>query len=266
MSEAFGSCSHFEKSPLSAHKTTRCTNITTSNNDYHRHVSQVSYGNTNKEKFRSKNIFRGKARNNKDETSSPHVNPILTMTFSEDSTDSHGEVEPIANDGSHVISYTEQSNIVSFTQEQVMENALKQMRQQQEIHQKQQEIVRMDATHKQELADMNRRLAEKSHLLIELKRTHSLKMTAKQEEIFKMKNVLNELKQTYEHKLATKQEELENVKAETEQQLDEKNHEIAQVKTELKETKQELGKVGSALIQCQHEMHEQQERKPFFWF
>ena len=249
-----------------AHKITLCTSSSqaiTNSTMFLKFRTRRS-GGVNKEKSRSKNIFRGKARSsNKDETS-PHVNPVLTMTLSEDSADSYGEVEPIADNGPHIISYTKQSNTVSFTEEQVMENALKQMRQQQEIHQKQQHMIQKDA----ELAEMNRQLAEKSHLLVELKRTHTLKMTAKKEEIFKMKNVLNELKQTYEHKLAAKQEELENVKAETKQQLDEKNAEIAQVKTELKDTKQELGKVGSVLIQCQHELHDEQQqgKNGFFWF
>jgi chromosome segregation ATPase len=216
----------------------------------------------NKEK--SKSIFRGKARKSKDESPPPpRVNQVLTMTLSEDSGDSYGEVRPICNDRSHVVSYTEQSHTtVSFTEQEVLENALKQMRQQQEIHQKQHEII----AHKQKLANLNRQLAEKSHLLLELKRTHSLKMTAKQQEISKMRNVLSELKQTYEEKLATKQKELNNVKTKSEQQLAEKQNELTEVKTELKDRKQELSKVGSTLIQCQHELHEQQENKTFFWF
>ena len=110
-------------------------------------------GGVKKKKSRSKNIFRGKARSsNKDETS-PHVNPVLTMTLSEDSADSYGEVEPIVDNGPHIISYMKESNTVAvaFTEEQ-------------ERGHKQQDIMTMDA----EPADMNTQLAENCHLLVNL--------------------------------------------------------------------------------------------------
>ena len=216
----------------------------------------------NKEKNSKGSIFKSRGRKNKTESSAPEIGQVLTMTLSEDASDTCGEVHDIADVQPHGI---------SFTQQQVMENALKQMRQQQEIQEANQQVTKLTAEHKQQLAEkqqqvaqLKKELSQKSHLYQELKRTHSLKMTAKQEEIVKMKNVLRELKQTYEQKLSAKQAELETVKAESEEKLAEKETELVGVKEELKDTKKELSNVGSVLIQCQHKLHEQQN-KFFFW-
>jgi chromosome segregation ATPase len=246
----------------------------------------------NKEKKSPKDggIFRKKARTgSKDESPVPNVEQVLTMTLSEDSTDTFG------NDDHHIS--REQENIVSFTEQQVMENALRQMREvaelndskrqqaakhateinarEQQLADKQQQLAEMRqqaAAHKlqltekqQQVDDMKQELATKQHLFQELKRTHSLKMTAKQEEISKMKRVLQELKESYEQILTCKQEELESVKEISKQYLAEKESQLKEVKTELKDTKQELVKVSSVLIGCQHELHEQKQKSLFFW-
>lgn len=234
---------------------------------------------SNKEKSsKAGGIFRKKARTgSKGESPVPNVEQVLTMTLSEDSTDTYG------NDDHHVSH--DQDNIITFTEQQVMENALRQMREVAELndskrqqaaeHQQQlAEMKQQAAAHKleltekqQQVANIKQELATKQHLFQELKRTHSLKMTAKQEEISKMRHVLHELKESYEQKLTSKQEELESIKEESKQKLAEKESQLTQVKTELKDTKQELVKVSSVLIGCQHELHVQKQNKPlFFWY
>jgi len=157
----------------------------------------------NKEKSSKRGIFRKTTHQSKDESPAPEIEQVLTMTLSEDVSDTCSDIHDIAH---------EQPHVVSFTQQQAMENTFKQVRQQQEIQAKEQQVAEMKAA-------MTRKLAEKEHLLIELKHTHSLKMTAKQEEIIKMKNVLHELKQNYEEKLSSKQVELDGVKAESDTKL-----------------------------------------------
>jgi chromosome segregation ATPase len=102
---------------------------------------------------------------------------------------------------------------------------------------------------------------------------HQRQLAAKQEEIVKMQTVHKELKK----ELALKEQQLTEVKeklSHTEEELASAEQEKSQLKAELTdtykivaETKETLNTVGSALIQCQHELHEQKGlfHWPFWW-
>ena len=228
---------------------------------------RTRFSNKSKNKDSKAGVFKSKARRSKEEDAVPNVEQVLTMTLSEEVLDTCSEVHDITQ---------EQTNLVIFTEQQILENTLKQVPQQQEINRLKdqrehhlREVAEMEAANQQQVAELKaaleRQVSQKQHLLDELKRTHDRKIAEKQQELCNMNNVLHELKQTYEQKLSSKQVELECLKAESEAKLAKKEHELDEGKAELMDTKQELVKVSSVLIGCQHELHEV-KNKTFFWF
>jgi chromosome segregation ATPase len=162
----------------------------------------------------------------------PDLEPVLTMTMSQDE-----EEVPCGETFAHnvVLKLTTSQDIVSertvtFTEKQVMENTLNQMRQLSEKH--------------QQVLQMERQLAEK------------------QERLRELKALIEDLKTACHKSLTDKDKEIAEARSQFEKALNEKKNEIVGLKSELVETKEKLVEVSSVLIGCQHELHEQSNS---FW-
>jgi chromosome segregation ATPase len=205
--------------------------------------------------------------------SPPEIQPVLTMTMSQDEEETSGETiarDVVAEQTTSQDLITERT--VTFTEKQVMENALNQLRQlsekQRQVSEKQQEILEV----KGQLSEKEQLLSEKQQEILQVKGQLSEKqqevlnmeglLSEKQHEVLNMKATMEELKTGCQESLVDKDKELAEAKSEFEKVLSEKENEIVELKTELVETKEKLVEVSSVLIGCQHKLHEQSNS---FW-
>lgn len=193
------------------------------------------------EKKERRRIFRAKQRTDAKDVSPP-VEQVLTMTLSEDSTDATMEPVMQVHRASSIVQ--DEERLITFTETQVLQNALNTMNQGRQLAEAQQEVGTMKKVLKQIKSTHAQKFAEKDQAL-----------ASAQRESVNMNAVLEELKTVHSAKLAEKEMELASTK-----------FELTEVKLELSDTKEQLGKVSSVLIGCQHELHELTE-KPWlvFW-
>lgn len=158
-------------------------------------------------------------RSNKTIKQYPSVEPALTYTLSQD------EKEEMVSTPQSLATEVQMSPPVKqmfsssymFSEEDLMANELNHMRR---LVEKQSEITTLETVHN----DLTQRLATKD---AELANVHE-----------KLENKDRELQEVY-------------------QELSVTDDELIQAKLELSDAKDELNAVSSALIQCQHQLHEQ---------
>lgn len=195
------------------------------------------------EKKERRRIFRTKKQTTaKEDVSHPAVEQVLTMTLSEDSTDTTMAPMMEIHRASSIVQ--DEERLITFTETQVLQNALIALNQGRQLTEAHQEVDTMKKVLEELKSTHAQKFAEKEQALISAQR-----------ESVNMKAVLEELKTVHSAKLAEKEMELASTKCE-----------LIEVKMELSDTKEELVKVSSVLIGCQHELHELTE-KPWraFW-
>jgi chromosome segregation ATPase len=202
-------------------------------------------------RFRQRRANRGGIFRHKGKASSMPISiePALTMTLSQDSADE------LVEDTESILSNNETPKMM-FSEQQVMENTLRHIR---EVHEKQVQVNDMKRTVLQ-LQDVNaQQWAELQDKETKIQ-TLTISNTAKTVEIENMNKVMQELKETFRKKMAYKEQEFNS-------KLQEAAEELTEVKEELSCKKKQLVEVSAVLMDTQRELHELSSQNPFqTWF